>query len=418
MSLSTVAITPGSGVLVGVDTISGTSYQVMKLGIGAADSLSLVPNQTTASNNVTYPSIAIPTAAVLFLDNGTTVDKARGDTTNGLFVNVKTSVLPTGASTEASLASAVTSLQIMDDWDESDRAKVNPIVGQAGITAGAGSVAANTPRVTHASDDPVTTAVQIMDDWDESDRAKVNLIVGQAGVAAGAGSVSALTQRMTLASDDPLNAKFPTAAALTDADANPTTTKVGAHLMIFDGSTWDRARSITGIGASDLGKSLAVAMPTIAYAHTISNINPTGTDITDVGSAFTSGDFDIRDTSDHYVRIPMSGFRNVTARYYVNPAFDRDLTFLAYVGDLGGNNDMAIFQITLPSGTTAQFMVTSVSGGIGPAAGMVAGGTSIVHGSTYMFPLLAMPSQYVTIRALAGSAPSAGRLAFTITRQR
>lgn len=64
-------------------------------------------------------------------------------------------------------------VQIMDDWDESDRAKVNPIVGQAGIAAGAGAVGATVPRVTHASDDPAVTALQIMDDWDSSDRCKV-----------------------------------------------------------------------------------------------------------------------------------------------------------------------------------------------------------------------------------------------------
>jgi hypothetical protein len=57
------------------------------------------------------------------------------------------------------LDALVTALQIMDDWDESDRAKVNIIAGQAGVTAGAGAVAANTPRVTHASDDPVVTQV-------------------------------------------------------------------------------------------------------------------------------------------------------------------------------------------------------------------------------------------------------------------
>lgn len=50
----------------------------------------------------------------------------------------------------------------------------------------------------------IQTAVQIMDDWDESDRAKVNLIVGQAGISAGAGAVGATTPRVTLASDDPL----------------------------------------------------------------------------------------------------------------------------------------------------------------------------------------------------------------------
>lgn len=49
------------------------------------------------------------------------------------------------------------SASVLDDWDETDRAKVNVIAGQAGITAGAGAVAANTPRVTHASDDPLVT---------------------------------------------------------------------------------------------------------------------------------------------------------------------------------------------------------------------------------------------------------------------
>lgn len=98
---------------------------------------------------------------------------------------------------------AVTSLAILDDWDESDRAKVNLIAGQAGVTGGAGVVAANTQRTTLASDDPAVTSLAILDDWDESDRAKVNLIAGQAGVTGGAGAVAANTQRTTLASDDP-----------------------------------------------------------------------------------------------------------------------------------------------------------------------------------------------------------------------
>lgn len=68
----------------------------------------------------------------------------------------------------------VVALQIIDDWDESDRAKVNLIAGQAGITGGAGAVGASTPRVTLASDDPAVVALQIIDDWDESDRCKTN----------------------------------------------------------------------------------------------------------------------------------------------------------------------------------------------------------------------------------------------------
>lgn len=57
----------------------------------------------------------------------------------------------------ASLASAVTALQIVDDWDESDRAKVNLIVGQAGIAAGTGVDGATVPRVSLATDVPLPT---------------------------------------------------------------------------------------------------------------------------------------------------------------------------------------------------------------------------------------------------------------------
>ena len=94
-------------------------------------------------------------------------------------------------------------LKELNDWDESDRAKVNLIPGQAGITAGAGAVSTNTPRVTHASDDPVTVSLAALDNIVETDRAAVNPILGQTGVAAGAGAVGATTQRVTLASDDP-----------------------------------------------------------------------------------------------------------------------------------------------------------------------------------------------------------------------
>jgi hypothetical protein len=66
------------------------------------------------------------------------------------------------------------------------------------LAVGAGAVDTGTPRVTHASDDPVTTAVQIMDDWDESDRAKVNPIVGQAGIDGGAGAATSKTVRVTI----------------------------------------------------------------------------------------------------------------------------------------------------------------------------------------------------------------------------
>jgi hypothetical protein len=71
------------------------------------------------------------------------------------------------------------------------------------LVGGAGAVAAGVQRMTLASDDPAVVSLAILDDWDESDRAKVNLIAGQAGITAGAGAVGASTPRFTLASDDP-----------------------------------------------------------------------------------------------------------------------------------------------------------------------------------------------------------------------
>lgn len=54
----------------------------------------------------------------------------------------------TGFATETTLGLAKDSLSVLDDWDESDRAKVNPIVGQAGIEGGAGAATSKTTRVT------------------------------------------------------------------------------------------------------------------------------------------------------------------------------------------------------------------------------------------------------------------------------
>lgn len=83
-------------------------------------------------------------AAVNVQDGGNslTVD---GTVTANAGTNLNTSLLALEAG--GNLAAAATSLAIMDDWDESDRAKVNPIVGQAGVQGGAGVVTALTQRI-------------------------------------------------------------------------------------------------------------------------------------------------------------------------------------------------------------------------------------------------------------------------------
>lgn len=102
--------------------------------------------------------------------DGATWDRMRGDSTDGTLVNLgaNNDVTVTGTVTAnagtnlntsalalesgGNLAASATSLAAIDDWDESDRAKVNPIVGQAGVAAGSGVVGVTTQRVVLATD--------------------------------------------------------------------------------------------------------------------------------------------------------------------------------------------------------------------------------------------------------------------------
>lgn len=65
--------------------------------------------------------------------------------------------------------------------------------------------------------------------------------------------------------------EFPAAAALADAAANPTTTKVGAELELYNGTTWDRVRGDTtnGLDADvtrmPTGASAAQVQGTVAH---------------------------------------------------------------------------------------------------------------------------------------------------------
>lgn len=97
---------------IAVDRIAGADYQRVKLDLGAEGAVAPVVGAMPIS------AAALP--------------------------------LPTGAATEASVASTAASTAVMDDWDEADRAKVNPIVGQAGVAAGEGATGATVQRVTQA----------------------------------------------------------------------------------------------------------------------------------------------------------------------------------------------------------------------------------------------------------------------------
>jgi len=135
--------------------------------------------------------------------------------------------------------------------------------------AGAGAVGTGVQRVTLASDDPSVTALQVIDDWDESDRAKVNPIVGQAGVAGGSGVDGATVQRVTLATDVglPAGANLLGSAAAklgTDAIMNGVTPLTPKFAAIAASSSGDNT-----LIAAVVGKKIRVLSYTLVAAGAV-----------------------------------------------------------------------------------------------------------------------------------------------------
>ena len=64
-----------------------------------------------------------------------------------------------------------------------------------------------------------------------------------------------------------VDSEFPAAGALADGASNPTTTKVGSHLMVFNGTTWDRARG-------DITNGLAVDVTRVQGTVTVNSELP------------------------------------------------------------------------------------------------------------------------------------------------
>lgn len=123
-------------------------------------------------------------------------------------------------------------------------------IGGSTTDKGSGNASNGSQRVVVATDDvnmaAIKTAVEIMDDWDETDRAAVNLISSQAGVAGGTGVDGATVLRVTLATDIPLPAG-------TNAIG-----KLAANSGVDIGDV-DVLSLIPGTGATNLGKAIDTA---------------------------------------------------------------------------------------------------------------------------------------------------------------
>lgn len=104
----------------------------------------------------------LETASNGYVFNGTTWDRAKGDATNGAFVNVKTSVLPTGAATSALQTQPGVDIGDVTINNAAGAAAVNIQDGGNSITVDGAVTTSGT--VTEANSAAILTAVQIIDD--------------------------------------------------------------------------------------------------------------------------------------------------------------------------------------------------------------------------------------------------------------
>lgn len=219
--------TPPGGTLAATDELSDGSHAgIAKLAISADGSRTLIPATAADGLLVDVSNASIP------VTGGLTDAELRATPVD---VDVTASVLPTGASTLAEQQTQTASLSVLDDWDESDRAKVNPIVGQAGVQGGIGDVTATTQRVVEARAD-TGTLTTVADN-----SASVTIL------ASNANRVKAL---ITNDSSARLYLRFEAAAA--------STANYGVSLAQFE--TWEELNytgEIRGIWATDPGDGAA-----------------------------------------------------------------------------------------------------------------------------------------------------------------
>lgn len=190
---------------------SNSSFQVT-IAAGGGGGTQYTEDAAAAANPVGNALILVredARAGSLVSTDGDNV-AARGNNKGELYVIDTDSV--------AQLTLAVASLSVLDDWDESDRAKVNPIAGQAGVAAGAGAVGANTQRVTLASDDPAVASLQLLDNAVAGSELQVDVVAALPAGTNNIGDVDVLTQPARVATTDTITAKL-----ATDAIQNGTT---------------------------------------------------------------------------------------------------------------------------------------------------------------------------------------------------
>lgn len=140
----------GSLTVDGTVAVSGSVAVTDNAGSLTVDNAALSVTGGGVEATALRVTLASDSTGVVSVDDGGGTLTVDGSVTANAGTDLNTSLLALEAG--GNLAGAATSLAVIDDWDESDRAKTNPIVGQAGVQGGSGAVSATTQRVVLATD--------------------------------------------------------------------------------------------------------------------------------------------------------------------------------------------------------------------------------------------------------------------------
>lgn len=188
---STLPVSGGGTEIFANDDISSVKYPRSKLSLGADGSATdAVGGAGSVSAAVQRMTLASDDPAVTVLGAKTDAKNTATDTTSVSAVSIWKQISASVQAAASALAGTITvathAVTQSGSWTVTANAGTN-LNTSALATESGGNLAA------------IATSASVIDDWDETDRAKVNPIVGQAGVAAGNGPVSAATVRVALA---------------------------------------------------------------------------------------------------------------------------------------------------------------------------------------------------------------------------
>lgn len=173
------------------------------------------------------------------------------------------------------LAALAASASVLDDWDESDRAKVNPVAGQAGVAAGAGAVDAKTQRTTLASDDPSVAVLGALADAGVSTDANGSISAKLRGlIILFVNFLTRLPTSLGVSGGLKVESAVPLAANILNARVQTTSTTAATDLITIPaGRTWKGVLAAS-CASSVIAGSATAGSAAVSFSTAGTNVVP------------------------------------------------------------------------------------------------------------------------------------------------